>query len=320
MYQPSNHTSLDGAASLLVAALEHTWQTIRSRHPDVADAVLMVASGAEGRRLNLGHFAPHRWQVHGADRHEVLVGGEGLQRGPTDVLGTLLHEAAHGLAQARSIQDTSRDGRYHNRRYATLACELGLEVAQVRPIGWSATTVPNHTAAAYAAQLEELAAALVLWRRLEHRSGAGTRARNLLVASCGCGRRIRVAKTTLAEAPIVCGACEEPFQPADPDEASNLRLIIKGEPGMHLDLHLTDHTELRAYSRLDHTGRPFAEITWDFHGPPPDSRGTSELWGTTAAMRRLAELILQAARLAEEEACWQAHTARTVTTQGSRVA
>jgi hypothetical protein len=29
------------------------------------------------------------------------------------VLGTLLHEAAHGLAQARSIQDTSRQGRYH---------------------------------------------------------------------------------------------------------------------------------------------------------------------------------------------------------------
>ena len=43
----------------------------------------------------------------------MLVSGEGLQRGPTDVLGTLLHEAAHGLAQARSIQDTSRQGRYH---------------------------------------------------------------------------------------------------------------------------------------------------------------------------------------------------------------
>jgi hypothetical protein len=78
-----------------------------------------------------------------------LVGGEGLQRGPTDVLGTLLHEAAHGLAQARSIQETSRQGRYHNRRYATLAAELGLEVTSVKPIGWSATTVPQHTAVSY---------------------------------------------------------------------------------------------------------------------------------------------------------------------------
>ena len=137
------------------------------------------------------------------------------------MLGTLLHEAAHGLAQARSVQDTSRQGRYHNRRYATLARELGLEVTSVQPIGWSATTVPGPTAANYAAQLEELAAALVLWRRQEHRSGTGPRSRNLLAATCGCGRRIRVAKATLAEAPILCAACQQPFQPADTDEVNN---------------------------------------------------------------------------------------------------
>jgi hypothetical protein len=218
MDQPSNPTTPShGAASLLVAALEHTWQSIRSRHPQVPDAVLVVASGAEGKRLNLGHFAPHRWQVNGSDRHEVLVGGEGLQRGPVDVLGTLLHEAAHGLAQARDIQDTSRQGRYHNRRYATLARELGLDVATVKPIGWSATTVPTPTANAYAGQLQDLATALVLWRRHEHHSSPGTRSRNLLAATCGCGRRIRVAKTTLAEAPILCRLCSQPFQPADQD-------------------------------------------------------------------------------------------------------
>jgi hypothetical protein len=137
------------------------------------------------------------------------------------VLGTLLHEAAHGLAQARGVQDTSRQGRYHNHRYAALARELGLDVTTVKPIGWSATTVPQHTAAAYAGQLEELAAALVLWRRQEHRLGTASRSRNLLAAVCGCRRRIRVAKATLEEAPIVCGACEEPFEPADLDEASN---------------------------------------------------------------------------------------------------
>jgi len=222
MQQPSNHSPTpEPTASLLLAALEHAWQTIRTRHPDVPEAVLVVASGSEGKRLNWGHFAPHRWQVAGADRHEVLVGGEGLQRGPLEVLGTLLHEAAHGLAQARSVQDTSRGGRYHNRRYATLARELGLDVANVKPIGWSATSVPAPTAAGYAGQLEELAAALVLWRRQEHRSGTGTRSRNLLAAACPCGRRLRVAKATLAEAPILCGACEHPFERADSDEASN---------------------------------------------------------------------------------------------------
>jgi hypothetical protein len=137
------------------------------------------------------------------------------------VLGTLLHEAARGLAQARGVQDTSRGGRYHNRRYATLARELGLKVTSVQPIGWSATTVPDATANVYAGQLEELAAALVLWRRQEHRTGLGPRSRNLLAAACGCGRRIRVAKATLAEAPILCVACEQAFEPADPGDDRN---------------------------------------------------------------------------------------------------
>jgi hypothetical protein len=109
------------AASRLVAALEQAWTAIRSLHPEVPQVVIVVASGSDprSRRLNLGHFAAGRWQLTSpdqpGDRAEVLVSGEGLQRGPVDVLGTLLHEAAHGLAHVRKLSDTSRQGRYHNR-------------------------------------------------------------------------------------------------------------------------------------------------------------------------------------------------------------
>jgi hypothetical protein len=172
------------------------------------------------RRLNLGHFAAGRWQLTNpdapTDRAEVLVSSEGLQRGPVDVLGTLLHEAAHGLAHARKIGDTSRQGRSHNRRYATLAGEFGLDAAHVQPIGWSATSVPEPTAARYVEVLAELAAALVLWRRAERASPAGPgRSRSALACSCACGRRIRVAHSVLELAPILCGACAQPFEPED---------------------------------------------------------------------------------------------------------
>jgi hypothetical protein len=182
--------------------------------------VIVVASGSDSRnrRLNLGHFAAARWQLtdQPTDRAEVLVSGEGLQRGPIDVLGTLLHEAAHGLAHARKISDTSRQGRYHNRRYATLARELGLDVAHLNPIGWSATSVPESTAARYADMLAELGSALVLWRRAERTSPAGPgRSRNALACTCACGRRIRVARSVLELAPILCGGCAEPFEPED---------------------------------------------------------------------------------------------------------
>jgi hypothetical protein len=41
--------------------------------------------------------------------------------------------------------------------HATLARELGLDVAHLQPIGWSATSVPDPTAARYAELLAELA-------------------------------------------------------------------------------------------------------------------------------------------------------------------
>jgi hypothetical protein len=104
-------------------------------------------------------------------------------------------------------------------RYATLARELGLDVAHLQPIGWSATSVPDQTAACYAEVLGELASALVLGRRAEQASVAGAgRSRNALACSCGCGRRIRVARSVLELAPILCAACAQSFEPED-DEA-----------------------------------------------------------------------------------------------------
>lgn len=206
-----------GAGSGLVAVLEGVWEQIRVRCGEVPE-VVVVAAGSEGKHLKLGHFAASRWQLDGGQRAEVLVGGEGLARGAVGVLGTLLHEAAHGLAQTRGIKDTSRGGRYHNRRYRGLAEELGLEVTETPPIGWSGTIVPEATAAEYANALMTLDEALVLWRVAERHAGRGARSRNLPVCLCGCPRRIRVAAATLDLAPIVCTACDQPFAIEDADE------------------------------------------------------------------------------------------------------
>lgn len=206
----------DPAASLVVAVLERAWTAIHARHPDVPTAVLVVASGASGRQLAFGHFAAGRWHAATSDeaQAEVLVGGEGLGRGPAEVLGTLLHEAAHGLAHTRRIQDTSRGGRYHNRRYAALAREVGLDVANVHPIGWSATTVPAATAARYARVLADMEQSLRLWRRLEQRF-------NRAASPEPSGVHLRMSKADPGSpshprrAPIVCTACAQPFQPID---------------------------------------------------------------------------------------------------------
>ena len=119
--------------SPILKVLEDTWMEIRRRHPEIPLAVIVIASGTDGKQTRLGHHAPGRWNVAGEQRAEVMISGEGLRRGAPGVLGTLLHEAAHALADARGIKDTSRQGRYHNTHFKNLAGELGLVTATRRP-------------------------------------------------------------------------------------------------------------------------------------------------------------------------------------------
>ena len=84
---------------------------------------------------------------------------------------------------------------------------------------------------------------------------------------------------------------------------------------MNLQLHLTNDTQLRAHGFVADSGL-FAEVQWDLRGPFPDSPSEGALWGTPVMMRQLAELALQAAIQAEEEACWQAHQAATASVEG----
>ena len=146
----NGHTAGNGSAgsspqagSRILKVLEDTWLEIRRRHPEIPAVVIIIASGTDGKHTRLGHHAPGRWNVAGEQRAEIMISGEGLRRSAREVLGTLLHEAAHALAAARGIQDTSRQGRYHNTRYAQLAQELGIEVGKNTSLGWSLTTVPD---------------------------------------------------------------------------------------------------------------------------------------------------------------------------------
>jgi len=209
--------------SPVVAALEQAWAEIRARHPEVPPAVVVVASGSEAGSLRKwGHFGAMRWlqAAGGEDLSEVMVSGEGLARDPVEVLATLLHEAAHAVAHVRDVQDTSRQGRYHNRRFAEIAGQLGLQVAELAGFGLAATTLPTAATETWREVLDRLRAALTLSRRAEAAKGAGGTAgrgrasnNNPTVCVCDCPRKIRVSPTVLDAGPITCGVCGSDFEP-----------------------------------------------------------------------------------------------------------
>ena len=182
--------------------------------------IILCASGTEARQPRWGHVASGRWNVGNDQRAEVMISGEALRLTPAEVLAVILHEAAHALAHARNIKDTSRQGRYHNKHFKTHAEQLGLAAGHDPRNGWSATTITDVTRIAYARQLADLAQAMTLWRHGETTTGPATRRNsNFIAAVCPCGRSIRVAASTLAEAPITCQACDQDFQAKNPDGA-----------------------------------------------------------------------------------------------------
>ena len=202
----------------LVEAIEAVWTAIQTRHNDVPEVVVTLGSGSAKKGMKLGHFAADRWMRGEDSVHELFVGGEGLQRGAVDVLGTLLHEAAHSAATARGIKDTSRQGRFHNAKFKAIGEEFGLSLEKDPTIGWSVTSVPAPTATSYAAEVAMLETAIVAYRLVDMTGGGRKSSNNGVSAECGCGRKIRVSKSTYEDGPILCGKCGTEFTGEIEDE------------------------------------------------------------------------------------------------------
>jgi hypothetical protein len=218
------HVSTDAksyAVATLVAALEDSWNAIRANHPEIPAAVVIVGPGTGNGRAVWGHFSGMRWQrMNDETRYsEIMVAGEGLQRPTADVLGTLLHEAAHALADARGIKDTSRQGRWHNKQFAKLANELGLTTEPDDKTGY-ATGMPHLTVERYGSTITALKAAITLFRHPEAEKPKKKRdnSNNPVALECACPRKIRVAPTVLEQGPITCDVCEHPFSDGQEEE------------------------------------------------------------------------------------------------------
>ncbi|GIL30445.1 RRQRL motif-containing zinc-binding protein [Actinocatenispora comari] len=216
------HVSTDPAVgayaiSRLAAVLEDAWAAIRAQHPDIDHAVVIIGPGTgTGRPAEHGHYGSLRWRHRHSDAEfaEVLVAGEGLSRTAAEVLGTLLHEAAHALADARQVKDTSRQGRWHNKHFAQLATELGLAVEPDDKIGFR-TTITDLTTGRYQSTIAALDGAITLFRHPIEAKPKKKRdnSNNPIPLECLCPRKIKVAPT-IAEAGLIrCDVCGHAFMP-----------------------------------------------------------------------------------------------------------
>lgn len=157
----------DMMGSAVVTLLEEVWDRIRENHPELPAVVIVTGSGMIGPS-RWGHFRAEGWKLAQAKGEEaatdlalgeMFMAGETLAKGARQVLQTMLHEAAHVLARVRDLKDTSRQGRWHNGTFRTLAEEMGLEHKQPNADsahGFSFVTLTEQTEAKYADLLDGL--------------------------------------------------------------------------------------------------------------------------------------------------------------------
>jgi hypothetical protein len=219
--------------SALLAALERAWALLCQRCPELLPVVFVLDSTPEPSSLRpCGHWSPHRWPLlRGEPRGELRLPTGRLQSGAKAVLELLLHEAVHMLAHARGITDTSRQGRYHNRRFRALAEEMGLVVEPDERWGWGKTRLVSRTRRWYAPVLAALNEVLHSYPQARLPAAPegldeppppaalrlqGTQGRLLLVCGCSPPRKLRVSQATAARGPITCGLCGLAFGQGGP--------------------------------------------------------------------------------------------------------
>ncbi|MFH8343129.1 hypothetical protein [Streptomyces sp. AM6-12] len=238
----------------LIAALEKCWTQIQKHHPDLPPVLFITGTGIPRRQtekprkstdapkrrhyVTRGHHWADRWAVAEEEQRlaELFVAGETVRDGGEEVLKTLLHEAAHALAHVRKITDVSRgDPRWHRKEFAQLARETGLEPPRKseKPLGFSNCTLTDKTRKKYAAVIRQIDGAALPGLGGDDQEGTeeedptapetpGSTNGKRVKVTCGCQpdpRAFPVTPKVLAEGPIICGLCGEPFTlPADEDQ------------------------------------------------------------------------------------------------------
>lgn len=233
-----NHTG-----SAVVRTLEKVWARIREDHPELPEVVIITGSGLMGAS-KWGHFRAEGWKVReegaAVRKHELFLAGEALAKGARQVLQTMLHEGAHTLAKVRDLQDTSRQGRWHNGTFRKLAEEMGLEHKGTKADsahGFSFVTLTTETAERYADLLAELdkeirlVCHLPLWLggetdeddkggekigKAPKGEDEGAAKSGNLKATCKCDEPliIRLSRKVLDLGVVRCDQCEELFTAA----------------------------------------------------------------------------------------------------------
>lgn len=220
------------------------------------------------KRSHLGSFAADSWTHGGEPLHEIHLNadrrcGHATSTTGEDATVTLAHELAHLYAHERGIRDTSNRGRYHSKKFAVIARQLGCNVVRPNPAphGFVTDRLAEWAAVEYRDLTAVMDAALRLHagaRPLLSSKSAETPPIELPVsangkyvfARCQClvqgrPRTLRMSVRQWQDSAVWCGGCRQPFKNASGATGESQPFWSSSPTSAALSslvLQLTDHS------------------------------------------------------------------------------
>lgn len=88
-----------------------------------------------------GHVSVAKiWNRGGEERHELNIAADWLDRPIEQTVATLIHEMVHLLNLQNGVQDCSRGGSYHNKRFKEEAEKHMIQIDKSEKYGWTITS------------------------------------------------------------------------------------------------------------------------------------------------------------------------------------
>src|SRR5438128_8296195 len=85
---------------------------------------------AKRSKLILGWHSAHRWKQGAVKLDEIVLTPASVSKGVFNAAEVVAHELVHLANAVAGLEDTSRQGRYHNTCFRTTAEAMGLIVAK----------------------------------------------------------------------------------------------------------------------------------------------------------------------------------------------
>lgn len=155
-------------------------------------------------------------------KYEVNVCPEYLNYPILETADSIAHEMVHLYNKINNVNDISRNGSYHNKKFKAMAESIGLTVERSNKVGWGLTKPgPQFIELIKELQINESAFYMARNTRLSgseeegEESGEGEKkpVTNRKYV-CPCGTIVRATK----KVKVICGECKQPFTCVNVDE------------------------------------------------------------------------------------------------------